>query len=704
MTDHRLIRFTLFFFLLFFSAGTLYAIEQPPPKEPIHFESDELEYSQTSQIIVATGSVTVHQTSYTFHSDHAIFNVQDKSLKAWGRVRFQDLQGDQIRAKFLTYNAQDESAQLEDAEGSFGPWIFAAKKISRDSQGGFALERARLSTCETDFSKYHLYGYRIQVIPNKRLTVQHALFRIGPVPVLYLPYYYYSLGEKHLAVQLYPGHSQSLGPFLRSTLGYAVTDQTYAKVYLDWMNKKGMGTGGEFNYYFDNGVKGSFYGYQMDDRHYEFNNGIADTTEERRRWNVRWFHWQKFSDAILWQANCNRMSDESFPNDFFREDFDRVARDLKTSTAFTYQKKQNYLRMIAETQDRFDTIGQNFYTAEASVPQVEYTHTQSPLGFLKLEHIYSLSFVNRYAGQTALGGILSRDYRNEANAQYSLLRPFRLTKQTQFVPKFTVKNEWMDRPQGGEPQEPWVQHLISEAALRQRMGTMLNMDLGYRLDQRLQDNQGNDRGRADHRLTFFSWFIPQSWISFRFNTAYRLPKSTDHAVAFLAPANYDPLQGEISINPSSRLEIFFREQYLLQDPNTGSARPITTQSEIVWGRKMEGKSYISMGGSYFAAKDHSVQFYNSARFAPSEKLQLEGTLRYLVSYRNLNLLEVEKVDFMEKELNAKTEWRCWVFAFTFRERRGGVEFLANVELKIQSMERSKRAHTEQSSEFYPWRQ
>lgn len=696
--NKKSIPFPFLFFLFFLSflvlsCADIFSAQLPrSPQAPIRFQSDFLEYKESEQIIIATGNVTVRQGSYTFQSDHAMFNLPKKNLEAWGLVRFMDVQGNEIRSRFLTFNSGEGAAQLLDAEGSFGAWIFSTKKAVRDSQGNFSLEKAKLSTCEMDLSKYHLYGHRIKIMPGKRLTVQHALFRIGPVPVLYLPYYYYSLGERHLAFQIFPGQSQSEGAFVRTVWGYATTEETYAKTFLDYMAKRGMGTGAEFDYYYGDRMKGSFYGYHVDDH-----------ATDRRRWNVRLYHWQKISPEWIFQSNANRMSDELFPNDFFREDFDRVARDLSSSVAFTHQKKSYYLRFFAENKDRYDLNNNNFYTLDAKSPQIELSQTQTPLGLFKIDKSWSVNFRNRYAGQNVYGEYLSRNYRRESDAGISFLKSLKISRQVSFTPRFSVTNQWIDRPQWSEMDEKWIQRLITQGTLRQQLGTRLSIDLDYLLSQRVQNNQGDDHGIENHTLTFFSWLTPASWFSFRFGTAHNLPRFRGEALTFLERKNYHPLRGELSLTPKNDLELFFREEYILFDPVTGSRHPLITQSEIVWGNRALGGNYFLMGTSYFASKEHQMELRHTARVSVFEKLQLEGTIRTNLFYNQGNLFNTDRAELSEKELLAKTEWRCWKFFFTFRERKGVFEFLFNIELKLDQEDKSRKIQREKESEFYPWR-
>lgn len=662
-----------------------------PPQPPIHFESDSLEYQETDQIIIASGNVKVQQSSYTFHSNYANFNVRQKNLSAWGSVQFFDLQGNEIRAKLLTYSAGKGSAELSETEGSFGPWLFAAKKVTRDEDGNFFLERARLSTCETDLSKYHLYGHRIKILPQKRLTVQHALFRVGPVPILYLPYYYYSLGEKHLAFQFFPGKNQSEGPFARTVWGYPTSDETYTRLYLDYLSRRGVATGGELNYNFGEKAKGSLYGLR-----------ISDKLTNEERWNVRLFHWQQLAPQWTIQINANRLSDDSFPNDFFREDFNRVVRDPQSSIATTYQRKNYYFRVFAERSDLFDLSQREFFAREILAPKAEFNQLQSPLGFWGLEKIISVSFANRFAGNSSSGQTIARQYRRESEAQASILRRFRLAQKTSFVPKLTLKNQWIDRPQNDELSENFIQKLAVESAFRQSFGYALDIDLDYRLVQRFQSNQGSDRGREIHSLSFLSLLQPRDWFSFRFQTAHNLPRIRGEPLALLERRNYQPLVGEISLTPKKNLEFFFKEEYTLFDA-AGAAHPLSTQSEIIWGQRADGGNYFSMGTSYFSSREGVLELRHSARISPSEKWHFEGTLRTLLFYRNANFLNVAKAEFTEKELLVRKEWRCWDFSFTFRERTGVLEFLVNLELRLERLNREKSIRTDQESEWYPWR-
>src|SRR3989338_2038153 len=685
-------RFSIF--LLFFILMPHWFKTQGKAQEtlqtPIHFQSEQLRYQEKDLVILASGNVTVIQSSYTFHSDQARIDIPNKKMEAWGHVRFKDLQKNEIRSQSLKYDSGDGSAQLLEAEGAFGPWLFSTKKISRDSFGNLVLERARLSTCETDLSKYHLYGYRIKVMPKKRLTVQHALFRVGPIPVLYLPYYYYSLGERHLSFQIFPGQNNSEGAFVRTIWGYPPTDEIYLKLYLELLSKRGFGTGGEINYYSDD-IKGSIYGFR-----------IRDKLNERERWNARIFHRQEFLNHWLLQINGNQMSDDSFSNDFFREDFDRVVKELNSSVSLTYQKKTNIFRIVSQREDAFDSKTNEFFANEILTPKIEFQKTQSKLGLFSLEKIYSLSFTNRFAGQSPLGGTLTRSYRKEFNAQFSLIDHFRLLSNTNLTPKITIQNDWIDRPQGNELNEKSVQRVTGETTLRQGLSS-LDIDLTHKIVQRLQNNLGADQGREEHLLSFLSWFRPKETLSIRLETAFELPRQKGESLSFLNKSKVRPIKGEISIFPKENLEIFFREEYTLSDPITGSKHPLSSMSEISWGQRALGGDYFSLGTNYLSSRDHSFELKSSARISPNKKWQIEGSLRNLFQYRNQNMFYIQKGEFLEKEAMVKTEWRCWNFSFIFRERKGVYEFLFNLELQLERSQRDKIPVNQNGGEWYPWR-
>ncbi len=664
---------------------------QTAQKSPIIFESDSLEYREGEQVILASGNVTVFQTSYTFQSNRASIDIPNKKVKAWGNVIFKDINKNEIRADLLNYNQSDGSAKLEVAQGSFGPWLFSTKKIERDSEGGFILERAKLSSCETDLSKYHLYGYRIRVMPKKRLTVQHALFRVGPIPVLYLPYYYYPLGEKHLAFQIFPGKSDSEGGFVRTVWGYPPTDELYVKLYLDYLSLRGTGTGGEFNYYADK-IKGSLYTYRIDDQ-----------KNHQNRWNARLAHWQSLTPSWTMQANANQMSDDSFPNDFFREDFNRVVRDLSSSLAFTYQKRSATFRILTERKEIFNLNENKFIAEDASLPRIDFNQAQTPLGILGIDKTISINFTNRFAGKSSTGTLLTRDIRQESQAQFNLIKSFTLSQGFQLIPKVFIRNHWISQPQNDEFKVYNVQRAGTETTLRQKLFLWGTIDWTYRYTQRLQENLGDDQGRDEHEVTFFSWIRPNDSVSLRLDSGYLLPRIKGENLAFSNLDKYKPIRAELSLDPNSHLQIFFREEYILSDPNTGSSHPLTSQSEIIWGKKALGEDYLALQTSYFNSQDHQFEIRPSLRYSPSKKWKLEGSIRTALFYKNQNILYVSKADLVEKEIQSKFEWRCWKFAVLFRERKGVFEFLFNLELELDEKERKSQQKPNREAEFYPWR-
>jgi len=663
-------------------------------RSPIHFESDSLDYRENDQVITATGNVKVQQSSFTFYSDYAVFNIPEQGLSAWGNVRFTDVKGDEIHSRFISYQAETGKAQLLDAQGSFGSWIFAAEKAERDGQGNYFLQRARLSTCETDLSKYHLYGYKIKVFPGKSLAVQNAIFRVGPVPVLYLPYYYYPLGQRQLSFQFFPGSNQSEGAFVRTIWGYPYSQDSYARVYLDYLSRRGVGTGGEFDYYVGDQMKGSFYGYH-----------IQDNIAQQERWNVRLSHWQKLSSNMIFQTNANRLSDDQFPNDFFREDFNRVVRDMRSNTALTYQKKNNLLRIFAERTDLFDPLSNKFYAQDVSAPRVEFNQRQSSLGFGKIDKILSFSATNRFAGTSFEGQSLSRDYRRESDAQATFLRSFNvIPRNTSFTPKLTIENFWTDMPQQAEGQDPFLQKVTGQGILRQKLSRWSNIDLTYNLTQRLENNTGDDQGIEDHSLSVLSSIRPSNSVSIRLDTAHNLPRNKGDPLVFLEPKNYRPLRGEISFDPERNLEFFFREEYSLYDSLTGSMHPLSTQSELVLGQRTLGQDYYSIATTYKSSTDNQFELRQSVRWNAFKTWKLEGTLRTFLFYTNTNVFSTYKAQFVEEDIFVRKEWRCWDFSFQFRERTGVIDFLFNLELKLDRVNREKTTNTHRESEFYPWRE
>jgi hypothetical protein len=116
-----------------------------------------------------------------------------------------------------------------------------------------------------------------------------------------------------------------------------------------------------------------------------------------------------------------------------------------------------------------------------------------------------------------------------------------------------------------------------------------------------------------------------------------------------------------------------------------------------------GKDYFLFGTSYFSSQDGAFELRTQGRIKLWDRLKLEGTLRTLFSYENLEAWRVRKADFTEKEIRASTDIRCWDIGVVFREHTGVVEFLFNVEMKFDQVKKERDERATKESEFYPWR-
>lgn len=687
------LKFWLFFLCsVFVLSGIAHAEQKLRQSEPIHFEANEMEYSQKTQIITATGNVVANQSSYTFTSDFARYDMAKQSVIAWNNVRFKDKAGNLIGADEINYSATDGSAELLEGNGMFGPWLFATKKITRDAGGNFLLERAKLSACEPNFDRYHLFGYRVRVIPGKRLTVQNALFKIGKVPIFYFPYYYRSLGEKYLAFQFYPGQSNSEGFFTKTLWGYPFFENTYEKLYLDFMSKRGIGWGGELNYNNNDNVKGSLFAYRVEDQ-----------KTDRTRWNARLYHWQTFAKDWMMQIQSNKMSDDSFSNDFIRDDFDPIASELRSNFALTHTVRGQYWRLYAEQIENYNSNTNYFYTRDAIAPELSWTQTQTPIGWGGVQTEASVSVRDHFATFVDSQTIVRTD-RLESDARVGLLRSFSLSRWTQVVPNFALTNRWLEKRFGEELPEKSVQRFVASTVLRQRLLGGTDLDLTHTFVQRFQNRSGSLNGRELHFLDFLLDSRPNRFFHHRLRSGLDLPIDNAQHYDLSDGKYYRPVSAEVTWTPKRKVEIFMRSDFTLYDANTHSSRIQTTQTDFTFGDRTLDQSYYSIGTSFQAENSNFFELHQSGVLKLTDWFSIQATLRSNFFFINQNAFNVKRLNIFDKELIANTQWRCWKLSLTFRERKDVFEFLFNVDLKLDSSRPSPSQDLSGSSEFYPWRQ
>lgn len=175
-------------------------------------------------IIVVTEGSSVSRIM----GDEIIYDKNRDTLEARGNVVYEHTTGKKGMERF---SGQALLFDIKKQEGVFlsgiitqdsgkkdsDPYIIHAEVSGRDSSTTMAFKSGVLTTCDDEDPHWSIKASRIWLLPGNEIAILNGIFYIGPIPVFYIPFFYY------------PGDEMIVHPVFgyRNREGYFVQTTTY---------------------------------------------------------------------------------------------------------------------------------------------------------------------------------------------------------------------------------------------------------------------------------------------------------------------------------------------------------------------------------------------------------------------------------------------------------------------------------------------
>ena len=141
---------------------------------------------------------------HRIQAEHILYNRTRNILTASGGVVYFKEEEDTIesfRGEGITVNLDNWSTVflrgisdrgISDGESSYR---FAGEVISRNPEGSTVLRRAEITNAAEEESLWSINASRLWLLPGSDWAIVHAVVKVGEIPVLYLPAFYYPANE-----------------------------------------------------------------------------------------------------------------------------------------------------------------------------------------------------------------------------------------------------------------------------------------------------------------------------------------------------------------------------------------------------------------------------------------------------------------------------------------------------------------------------
>ena len=368
---------------------------------PVDCQGQKIEYSEAKKEVRITGDVVIRYEDVKITADKVIVYPESKDVYATGEVSLYKGE-DVLKADRLYYNFGTKKGTLIHGDFHSGKVFGEGQKIEKISEKELEALKGYFTTCNFDIPHYRIEAQRIKIYLGDKVVAQHILFYIGDIPVLYFPYYSYSLKENKPRVVVIPGHNKEWGYFILTAWRYLFNERSKGWVHLDWREMLGFGYGVDYEYNTQNYGQGLLKTYYTQER----KRGLKEhVPAEKEKYRFSLAHrWDMDEDTRV-LLEFHRYRDRNFLKDYFYEEYVRDPLPARDSYISIIRNKKYYSTSLLCVK-RFN----HFRTVTERLPQIRFNVNNYRLGDSRFYYtsVYQFDNLNQKMADTGLDSDVMR--------------------------------------------------------------------------------------------------------------------------------------------------------------------------------------------------------------------------------------------------------------------------------------------------------
>jgi len=678
-------------------------------KIPAIVEGDEVSYLQGEGKVVAKGNVSLKYKDLELYCDEVVYDVNLNIAHTKGDTKAirgkTILYGKDVVYDLNTYNAQFTDVRVEDS-----PIYGEAKTGKKIGKEKVILNKGYITTCDRRAPHYRVTATKIFVYPGEKVVAKNVVFKVGPVPMFYLPFFSQSLKDDAFPGEIYPGKDKDWGPYLLTRWRYSLDEENKGKIIFDWYENRDL-AGGIVHKLKTERLGEALMGYyRLDDKMYdrEKRSSLFDMYPDREdidskrleddRYKAQFsYSWQPIPRLSV-KAEYNKFSDEYFLKDFFERQYE-IEPNTSTYTLINYALSNSSLSL------RFQKRANRFFSKTEYLPQLEYDfyrqeldldkfyfQSDSSLGNLHKETAYSteredafriyshnvLSYVdkikwiniNPYVGSYATfysqnqfgdSNIWRGCYESGISANVKFYRPFNAG--------WNIFGEKINK----------IRHIVTPQATYEYIHdpTVPSGNL-YQFDSE------DSLGRSESIVFTLGNKLQAKSKEKTWDFLYFAPSLTYIIDQEVKGSYFDDLTADLEIYPIEEFSLSGEATYVIDkyDSNTRRISEVEADCTIRGWSNLES-SKDDDNEKYRFSLGHRYRRHNSTQGTLDFSCQLTSKLKYKTYLR----YEHNTGDLDEMDHSISADLHCWWMDFGInakKHQRGGKDFTFWVEFKLKA--------------------
>jgi len=224
--------------------------EEAEEELDISLKADYITYEKIEgeDLIIAKDGVQLKYQDIEIKADYLKINLTTNLLFASGEVYF--LQDEtKTYCEELSYNWKTEKTILLrlkgelTGEGIKGKMYYRGEKME-NFPDTVEIADGNFTTCELEEPHYHIVAKEMIIYPKDKIIARNISWYEGKIKIITLPYFLIFLDRK-TQKPIIPkiGQNSTDGWFIKTFFNYYIDEKSYGTLYVDWFEKRGIGTG-----------------------------------------------------------------------------------------------------------------------------------------------------------------------------------------------------------------------------------------------------------------------------------------------------------------------------------------------------------------------------------------------------------------------------------------------------------------------------
>jgi len=242
----------------------------------ISLKAEYISYEKIDEedLIIAKDGASLQYQDIEINADYLRINLSTNLLFASGQVLFKQDETETY-CKELSYNWKTKKiillklkAELT-GEGIKGKIYYQGEKMENFPET-VEITEGNFTTCELEEPHYHIVAKEMIIYPKDKIIARNISWYEGKTKIITLPYFLIFLDRKtQLPILPKIGQNKKDGWFIKTYFNYYLNEKSYGTLYVDWFEKKGIGTGVEHTFEIgdeNNAGETSLYLYQIKEK------------------------------------------------------------------------------------------------------------------------------------------------------------------------------------------------------------------------------------------------------------------------------------------------------------------------------------------------------------------------------------------------------------------------------------------------------